>query len=166
MLNSLADKACSPQRPSWGSSKGKASPSLQLTPAEDASPHPACGPGELVPAARPTQDVITFRRLCLSVLSLFLGASSTSASSIGSCVLFVWFLFFPFKLPWNGDGGNLHEKPSTSCPLEHRAAAQRLQRVAPAAMGLLKPCSFPQGLSTTGQTSALSKWQVENPYLI
>lgn len=34
-----------------------------------------------------------FRRPGLSVLSLFLGASSTSASSGGSGVLFVWFRF-------------------------------------------------------------------------
>lgn len=37
--------------------------------------------------------VSLFRRLCLSVLSLFLGASSTSTSSGGSSVLFVWVLF-------------------------------------------------------------------------
>ena len=36
--------------------------------------------------------------------SLFLGASSTSASPRRPCVLFVWLLFFPFKLPWGEDG--------------------------------------------------------------
>lgn len=72
-----------------------------------------------VPPPRKNPGTITFRRPCLSVLSLFLGASSTSTSSVGSCVLFVWFLFFPFKLPWNGDGGNLHEKHSTSRPPKH-----------------------------------------------
>lgn len=40
----------------------------------------------------------------MSVLSLFRGMSPTSASSAGSCILLVWVLFFPFKLPWNGDG--------------------------------------------------------------
>ena len=76
------------------------------------------------PTARP--GAITFRRPCLSVLSLFLGASSTSASPLRPGVLFVWLLFFPFKLPWDEDG-EADVKPSHKPPRGRQAAAQCAQ---------------------------------------
>lgn len=94
---------------------GTLRPPAPLYPA--AGPRPALRvPGHVVlQPGKP--DVITFQRPCLSVRSLFLGASSTSASPVGSCVLFVWVLFFPFKLPWNGSGETyMRSSPGAALP--------------------------------------------------
>lgn len=63
--------------------------------------------GAAINQPKQTNDIITFRLFCLSILSLFLGASWTSKSSVGSFVLFFWFLLFPCKLPWDGGWGKL-----------------------------------------------------------
>lgn len=92
---------CGPLHPS--------APRLALRPALRVPRHVVLQPGK--------PDVITFQRPCLSVRSLFLGASSPSASPVGSCVLFVWVLFFPFKLPWNGRGETyMRSSPGAALP--------------------------------------------------
>lgn len=63
--------------------------------------------GAAINQPQQTNNIITFRLFCLSILSLFLGASWTSKSSVGSFVLFFWFLLFPCKLPWDGGWGKL-----------------------------------------------------------
>lgn len=63
--------------------------------------------GAAINPPKQTNNIITFRLFCLSILSLFLGASWTSKSSVGSFVLFFWFLLFPCKLPWDGGWGKL-----------------------------------------------------------
>lgn len=87
--------------------------------------------------------MITFQRPCLSVRSLFLGASSTSASPVGSCVLFVWVLFFPFKLPWNGRGEPyMRNSPGVALPSTEQLPG--VLSANPALMSVLRACGHPE----------------------